>query len=208
VGTEELLKSPVALLFGVVTVALSIFVLGPGEAYHRRLALHPFSFVRGERRYTLLTSGLIHADVTHLLFNMITFYFFAFYLEARLGHWQFGLLYLVALLASDVRTIFKERNNPHYWTLGASGAVTAVIFSFIIYEPTARIAFFFIPIGIPAPIFAVIYIAVSYYGTRSNHGHINHEAHLWGAITGLAMTALLDPGAYAGFWRAVFGAAG
>ena len=130
--TEKLLDSSVALIFGLVTVAVSLFAWSMGKDYLLSLALHPFSFVRGKRLYTLLTSGLVHADFSHLLFNMMTFYFFAFYLESRLGHWQFGCLYLVALLLSDARTIFGQRNNPDYRTLGASGAVTAVVFSFII----------------------------------------------------------------------------
>ena len=203
-----MIESPVALVLGLVTVAVSLYALGPGREHLPYLLLHPFSFVRGERGYTLLTSGLVHADYSHLLFNMFTFYFFAFYLETRIGHWQFGLLYLTALLTSDIRTIFKERNNPEYRTLGASGAVTAVVFSFIVYEPTLRIAILFIPIGIPAPIFAVLYIGLSCYGARSEYGRINHEAHLWGAVCGLVLTALLAPGAYAGLWRVVSGGAG
>lgn len=202
-NTAYLTNSPVALVIGMVTLAASLYLLIADQRLFLYLMLHPYSFVRGKRRYSLLTSGLIHADFSHLLFNMFSFYFFAFALEAYTGHWQFAVIYLVSLMTADIPTIIRHRNNPDYACLGASGAVTAAIFSFIIYEPRARIALALVPIGIPAPIFAVLYVAFCYYGTKARRGRINHEAHLWGAVSGLVLTALLDPTAYAGFWKSV-----
>lgn len=199
--TRMLLNSPVALTIGLVTLFVSLGLLSASPHLFESLMLHPYSFARGRRRHTILTSGLIHADFGHLLFNLFSFYFFAFVLESHTGHWQFAVIYLVALMAADIPTIIRHRNDPHYYCLGASGAVTAVIFSFVIYEPTSRIAFVFFPIGIPAPIFAVAYVLISCYGIRNDVRHINHEAHLWGGISGLALTAMLHPAAYADFFR-------
>ena len=198
--TGYFLTSPVALVIFLFTIFTSIFTLYQRHDLYRLFMLHPWSLVREKRYYTLITSGLIHGDMRHLLFNMFTFYFFAFPLETHLGHWQFGLLYVAGLILSDITTVIKRRNDRDYYCLGASGAVTAVIFSFILYNPGAKIYIMFIPIGIPAPLFAVLYIAFSYYAARRHGGHINHEAHLWGAVSGLLMTAILNPAAYPAFF--------
>ena len=191
--------SPVALVIFLFTIFTSLFTLFHRQDLFRMFLLHPWSLVREKRYYTLITSGLIHADLGHLLFNMFTFYFFAFPLESYLGHWQFGVLYVVSMVLSDITTVIKRRNDRDYYCLGASGAVTAVLFSFIIFEPTSSIYVMLIPIGIPAPLFAVLYIAFSYYALRRQRSHINHEAHLWGAVSGLLITAILSFGAYRGF---------
>ena len=195
--------SPVALVIASVTVATSLYLLLVDPRLFKKLMLHPYSLVRYHRWYTLPTSALIHADFSHLLFNMVTFWFFCPVLEQIVGHWQFAFIYVVSMVAADIPTVIRHRNNPDYACLGASGAVTAALFSFIVYQPTARISLLFIPIGIPAPLFAVLYMAFCYYGTRNHRSQINHEAHLWGAISGLALTAMLDPGAYSHFWGVV-----
>jgi len=159
--------------------------------------------VREGRYYTFLTSGLIHADMGHLFFNMFSFYFFAPELERQIGHWQFLAIYVVSLVLSDVSTVLKHRDDPNYFCLGASGAVTAVIFSFIIYEPRASIYLMLIPVPIPAPLFGVLYVAYSYYSARCRQTRVNHAAHLWGAVSGLALTLVLDPGAYSHFFQAL-----
>ena len=200
-------QTPVSAAILGLTVFVSLFAFGAPELL-REFMLHPYSFVRRRRYHTLLTSGFVHADIPHLAFNMLTFYFFATTmrpdypgLEPLIGHWKFLALYVVALCLSDVTTIIKHRNDPDYACLGASGAVTAVIFSFIIYRPTASIGLMFIPIPIPAPLFGVLYIAVSIYAMKRPGSRINHEAHLWGAVSGLLMTLILVPSAYGEFFR-------
>jgi len=202
-AAQDIVSSPVALFILVVTLAASLFLLIAAPQFLGAFMLHPYSVARGRRLHTLITSGLIHANGAHLAFNLFTFYFFAFPLERWIGSWQFAVLYLVSLVTSDLPTVIRHRDHPGYYCLGASGAIAAVLFSFIVYEPRARIAFLFLPVGIPAPLFAVIYVAISYFGMRARRGHINHEAHLWGAISGLILTALLDPGAYSGFLNAL-----
>jgi len=193
--------SPVAFSIFALTIGASLFALFFERNLYRAFLLHPWSLVRERRYHTVITSGLIHGDAGHLLFNMFTFYFFAFALERAIGHWQFLVLYLVSMVASDITTIAKHRDDPEYFCLGASGAVSAVVLSSVIYFPTSVIYLALIPIPIPAPIFGILYIAGSYYAARRSHGRINHEAHLWGAISGLLLTLILDARAYGRFFE-------
>ncbi len=195
-------QSPAALFVLVLTVATSLIAWQYPDLF-RFFALNPWSLVREHRYYTFLTSGLIHADVGHLFMNMFSFYFFAFPLERLMGHWQFLVLYTVSLVLSDITTVVKHRDDPDYFCVGASGAVTAAIFSFIIYEPTASIYFMFVPVPIPAPLFGIGYVVYSYFSARFRQTRVNHAAHLWGAVSGLALTLILDPAACKGFLQAL-----
>jgi membrane associated rhomboid family serine protease len=103
----------------------------------------------------------------------------------------------LGLLLSSLGTYIKHRNNPDYATLGASGAISAAVFAYIVYFPSQKMIIFPLPIPIPAPLFAVGYLAYSYYAARQARGRINHDAHFGGALTGLLFVALVDPGAYA-----------
>ena len=114
-------------------------------------------------------------------------------------------LYAFGLLASDAGTWFKHRRDPEYRTLGASGAILAVLFASIVYFPTGSIFILPIPVPIPAPLFALGYLAYTYYAARLARGRINHDAHLSGAIAGLAFVVLTDPAAIEHAWRSVFG---
>jgi membrane associated rhomboid family serine protease len=186
-------QSPVALFILILTVATSLIAWQYEELF-QFFALNPWSLVRERRYYAFLTSGLIHADGRHLIFNMLSFYFFALPLERWIGHWQFFALYLASLVLSNLSTVIRNRDNPGYFCVGASGAVTAVIFSFIVYAPTSTIFLFFIPM--PALLFAVLFVGYSYYSARYRQTRVNHAAHLWGAVSGLALTLILDPAAY------------
>jgi membrane associated rhomboid family serine protease len=144
----------------------------------------------------LLESRIVHADLMHLIFNMMTFYFFGFLLESRIGTVRFVILYFAGLLISHAGTYVKQQKNPDYACLGASGAISAVLFAAIVYFPEQSLFIIPIPIPIPAPLFAVLYLAYTYYASRHPHGRINHDAHLGGAITGLVFVAMTDPAAY------------
>jgi len=152
--------------------------------------------VRKREYEKLITSGLVHADLWHLGFNMLTYYFFAFPLEGRIGSLKFVFLYLLGLTVSEAGTYFKHRNNPDYATLGASGAVCAVLFAAIVYFPYSKLYILPLPVPIPAPLYGILYLAYTYYSARQARGGINHDAHLGGALTGLAFVAVMDPGAY------------
>ena len=184
--------APVASVIFVITLAASLLAFYNEDIYSR-WTLHPYSIYRGSRIYTIITSGLIHRDWGHLLFNMLSYYFFAFNLEGIIGHWQFGVLYGCSLILSDLPTVQKHKNDIWYHSLGASGAISAVIFSFILFNPLTKFYLFFIPIGIPAIIFGVLYLIYCWYSSKNSRDSINHDAHLFGAISGLAITIILFP---------------
>jgi membrane associated rhomboid family serine protease len=186
-------QSPVAFGIFLFILFTSIYAFYANQMLLRKLMLHPFSIHRHRKYYTLITSGFIHADWNHLLFNSFTFFFFAFELERIIGHWQFAVVYFGGLLLSDITTISKYKNNTGYYSLGASGAISAVLFSYILFLPQTKIYLFFIPIGIPAYIFAVLYLSYCYVAAKKAQDHINHDAHFWGALAGVVLTVLMMP---------------
>jgi membrane associated rhomboid family serine protease len=156
----------------------------------------PYYLVRRKQYATIFTSGFVHADFGHLLFNMITFFFFAFPLERFIGSVPFVVLYATGLIASHGCTFLKHRRNPAYASLGASGAISAVLFAYIVFFPTTTLMIIPIPIPIPAVLFAVGYVGYSYWASAQSRGRINHDAHLCGALSGLGFVAIIDPSAY------------
>ncbi len=194
---EYLIQTPVASIIFAFTIVTSIYTFSNHHLFGRFM-LHPYSVSRGRHVYTLFTSGLIHKDWGHLLFNMLTFYFFGFALESILvslsawGHLHFALLYILGLVLSDVRTVFKERHNPNYYSLGASGAISAVLFSFILFQPKTMLGIFFV-IPMPAWLFAFLYLGYCVWASRNARDGINHDAHFYGAVFGLVFTIILYP---------------
>jgi membrane associated rhomboid family serine protease len=189
---EYLVNTPVASFIFAITILSSIWAFSNENAY-ANMILHPYSVARKQRVYTVITSGMIHNDWMHLLFNMLSYFFFAFTLEAQIGHWQFGLLYVLSLILSDLPTVYKHRNDEWYHSLGASGAVSAVIFGAILYNPLAKMMIMPIPIGIPAVLFGALYLVYCNYASKYSRDNINHDAHMFGALSGLLITIALDP---------------
>lgn len=193
-----------AVLFAVIVV-VSLAGLYVSPRIIERSVFRPYWVHRGRRFETLVTSGFVHADLSHLIFNLITFYFFGFPLEHRIGGAAFAALYFIGLLVSDVGSYVKHRDDPEYGSIGASGAISAVLFASIVYFPSNSVMIFPLPVPIPAPLFAVLYLGYTWYSARQNRGRINHDAHLGGALAGLAFVLLTDPSAFRGFVRAVLG---
>jgi membrane associated rhomboid family serine protease len=189
---EYLLVAPVASIIFVLTLATSLWAFNDENIY-ARFILNPYGVSRGQRVYTIITSGLIHKDWNHLFFNMLSYYFFAFQLEAMFGHWQFGLLYILSLILSDLPSIQKHKQDIWYNSLGASGAISAVIFSYIMYDPLASLGIIFIPIPIPAWIFGLLYLVYCHYASKHARDNVNHDAHLFGALSGILITIALNP---------------
>jgi membrane associated rhomboid family serine protease len=179
-----------------VTALVSLLGLFAAPAIIRAAAFRPYTLVRNSEYWRLISSGFVHASFSHLLFNLLTFYFFAFTLERRIGTLPFVALYGLGLLIGNLSTYFRHRHEPDYVTLGASGAVSAVLFASIVYFPTMRLYIFPLPVPIPAILFAVLYLGYSYYQSRQSGDRINHDAHIGGALTGLAFVAVTQPAAY------------
>ncbi|MCX2573625.1 rhomboid family intramembrane serine protease [Pedobacter sandarakinus] len=201
---EYLNVAPVASIIFVFTLVTSLYAFYDNSLFGKFM-LHPYSVSKGHKVFTLLTSGLIHADWMHLFFNMFTFYAFAFTLEQYMGSWQFGLMYFLGLILSDLPTVFKHKDDFHYNSLGASGAISAVLFSYILYNPLSKIYIMFIPIGIPAVVFGVLYLIYCMYASRNSRDNINHDAHFFGALTGLIFTVIFVPGIIQHFISALTG---
>ena len=189
-------NAPGATLVFVVTIATSLLGLFRAPQLIDACLFRPYYFLRRQQYLTIVSSGFVHADLGHLLFNMFTFYFFAFPMERLFGTTYFVALYLFGLIVSHGCTYFKHKENSMYASLGASGAISAVLFAYIVYFPTTTLIIFPIPVPIPAALFAIGYVAYSYWAASQERGRINHDAHLCGAVSGLVFVLLAHPQAY------------
>jgi len=157
-----------------------------------KLIFHPYTVHQHKEWYRFFTSGFIHADFMHLAFNMFSFYMFGDYVEQYFamifgtsGGTFFVILYISSLLICLIPTYFNHYKQYHYQSLGASGAVSAIVFAGIFLQPTMQIGFFIIPPIIPGFIFGPIYLALTAYLSKKGQSGINHSAHLWGSIYGV-----------------------
>ena len=206
------LLNPIYLIIGL-TVFISAYAWSHSELLDKWI-LWPYRMSRqsGEL-YRFITSGFLHADWGHLLFNMFTFYSFgqvvlsqfqaAF--GAGLGLGYFLLLYLGGIVISDLPTYFRHRADPGYRSLGASGGVASVLFAGVLFAPTAGIIMFPLPVPIPGFIWGFLYLAYSYYMGRRRGDNINHDAHFYGALYCVLLTVLLLPAVLPFFWEQVRG---
>lgn len=147
----------------------------------------------GAEKFRLFTSGFLHVDWMHLLFNMYALYLFGDIVAKILGTDDFVIIYIVSLLAGNLYSLIYHRDEPYYSAVGASGAVSGILYSSILLYPAMELYLFFIPIPIPGYVFALGYILYSIYGMKKQLGNIGHAAHLGGAIGGFAVTLLLNP---------------
>jgi membrane associated rhomboid family serine protease len=198
------LQLSAALVIFIATIATSLVGLFGSPKLIDECLFRPYWFLRRKEYHTVVTSALVHGDLMHLLFNMMTFYFFAFGLERAIGTTWFVILYSAGLLVSHAGTYFKHKNEPDYACLGASGAISAVLFASIVFFPDQSLFIIPIPVPIPAPLFAIGYLAYTYWAAKQQQGRINHDAHLGGALTGLAFVALVAPSAYENLVRSLF----
>jgi len=198
---------PASYAILILIVAVSALGLMAVPSIIERNLLRPYRVAKHGEYSTLITCGFVHADFGHLIFNAITLYFFGPDLELTIGTPRFVALYFIALLVSSLGTVIKQRRNPDYASLGASGAINGVLFAYIVYYPTASILLYF-AVPIPAAIYAVGYLAYSIWASKHSRDRINHDAHLDGAITGLVFVGLTDFGVWRHAFQTVFAAFG
>jgi membrane associated rhomboid family serine protease len=185
-----LLNSPGTLSLMVATIVISLVAFGNGN-FWRFLALEPFRMTTTKQYHAIVTSGFVHGNVVHLLVNMMTLYFFGPSLEATVGGDIFLIIYLASLVSGSLFPYFKFRRSPEYVAIGASGAISGVVFSFCLFYPFAQLGLFFI-IPMPAIVFAILYVVYSVFAMRSRQDNIGHEAHLAGALGGVAVTLIAE----------------
>lgn len=145
---------------------------------------------RGEQ-VRMLSSGFLHVDQMHLFFNMFTLYFFADEVIAYLGQFKFIIIYFGSLIIGNLLSLYFHKDEYHYSAVGASGAVTGVLYSAILLHPEMKLYMFFIPIPIPGYVFGIAYLLYSIYGMKNRIGNIGHDAHFGGAVGGYVITLLL-----------------
>ncbi len=187
----------ITLAIIVLTALLSIRAFKDGNLMDKMIFI-PQRVNEGQW-YRLFTYGGVHADYSHLLFNMFTLFFFGMDVEkvcksvlgSTTGSLCFILLYASALAVSILPTYFKQRNNRAYRGLGASGAVSAVVFAYVLVNPMNFMGIMFIPVMLPAFLFAIIFLLVSFYLDKRQAGRINHSAHISGGIYGLVYMAVV-----------------
>jgi membrane associated rhomboid family serine protease len=205
------------MTFSATLVIIAVTVLVSWRAFNdrtllERLILWPPAVERRKQYDRLLGYGFVHADWTHLLFNMITLYSFGAavesYFSQRIGVTGFVLFYLSAIVVSILPTYMQHRHDANYRSLGASGGVSAVLFAFILFDPWSKLLIFPIPVPIPAFIFAALYVAYSIWMDRRGGGNVNHSAHLWGAGYGVMFTLLMQPSVLTHFTQALLHSSG
>ncbi|TXC76101.1 rhomboid family intramembrane serine protease [Luteibaculum oceani] len=185
------------VLIAVIAV-VSFLALRKPELIHK-LSFSPYYIVENQQWYRFLSHVLVHRSIGHLLINLFVFYTFGKYvlsmflgLKGAIGELWFYLLLIGAAIFSSVKGFAKHRDNPSYHAVGASGVVSAVLFSFVLFQPLNSIYLFFIPIPIPAFIFGGLYLAYEYFMDKREGGRIAHDAHFYGAIFGILFTIFLD----------------
>lgn len=186
------------LNLNIVTIGIilaNVLVSMRGFSDSRFFDRYKFSIgaIKAGQRERGLTSGFLHVDISHLFFNMFTLYFFADVIIAWFGPIKFLILYVVSLVGGSLLALFFHKDEPHYSAVGASGAVTGVLYGAILLQPTMQIGIMFIPIPLPAYVLGIGYLLYSIYGMKSRLGNIGHTAHFGGAIGGYATTLLFMP---------------
>lgn len=196
-----------------ITVITSIICFSNRTMFYN-LSLNPYSIIRRNEWYRLVTHAFVHGDYTHLFVNMFVFWSFGasiehtfkvLYSQGAIEHYQlnFVLLYVGAVIFSSIPDLIKRRNQPMYNSIGASGAVSAILFASIFFDPWSKILLFAV-IPIPSIIFGVLYVWYESYMAKKGGGNINHHAHLWGALFGVLFIIAMKPSFFQDFISMLF----
>ena len=186
---------PITIFLIAANVIVSLIGFNNATVANKAI-MYPYLVKRENQYYRFISSGFLHADFLHLIFNMFTLFFFGMAVEYYFTEYILGgsvsylLLYFLGLIVSDIPSYIKHKNNSNYRSLGASGAVSAVVFAAIVFNPWSSI-YIYGAIKISAALYAVLYIVYCIYMGKRNADNINHDAHLWGSLFGLAFTLAL-----------------
>jgi membrane associated rhomboid family serine protease len=181
-----------AILIGIIIANVLMSYKGFNDlSFFRKYEFHVGSIRAGEQ-IRMFSSGFLHADFPHLIFNMLTLYFFAPVVIEYLGDFSFALIYIGSLIFGSLLTMLLHKNDYSYRAVGASGAVTGVLYSAILLQPDMMLGIFFV-IPIPAYLFGILYLMYSIYGMKAKNDNIGHTAHFGGAIGGYVITLIKDP---------------
>ena len=182
-------------LITIVIIAANAIISLKGfddYGFFERYKFNVGSIRRGEQ-IRMFSSGFLHVDMMHLFFNMFTLYFFADVVIDELGTLNFIVIYIASLLLGSLLSLYFHKEEYHYSAVGASGAVTGVLYSAILIDPDMQLGLMFIPLPIPAYVFGILYLLYSIYGMKNRIGNIGHDAHFGGAIGGYVVTLMLAP---------------
>ena len=182
-------------LITIIIIAANVIISYKGFSDYAFFDTYKFNIggvQRGEK-LRMFSSGFLHVDTQHLLFNMLTLYFFAGTVINYVQPLGFIIIYIVSLAAGSLLSLYFHKNEYHYSAVGASGAVTGVLYAAILLQPGMELMLFFIPIPIPAYLFGIGYLLYSIYGMKNQIGNIGHDAHFGGAIGGFLATLILAP---------------
>lgn len=183
----------ITLALIIVTSIISLLALYVNDIIYEKGMLRPYRTVRSNTWYEVISSGFLHGSFTHLLVNMFVLYFFGSVMEGVLGPFHFTALYFSALVFSSIPSLVQRKDDPNYATIGASGAVEAILFSYIFVFPTEKLILLLLPIPIPAWLFGILFLAYSIYEGKKGSMKINHEAHIAGAIWGILYLLFFVP---------------
>lgn len=182
-------------LVTIIIIGANVLISFKGfedRLFFERYKFNVGSIKRGEQ-IRMFSSAFLHADTTHLLFNMLTLYFFADAVLFPLGTLNFIIIYLASLLFGNLLSLYFHKDEYWYSAIGASGAVTGILYSAILLQPGMELYMFFVPIPIPGYLFGIGYLLYSIYGMKNRIGNIGHDAHFGGAVGGYFITLLLKP---------------
>lgn len=192
------------LILIIITVLISYSCFNNLEL-RSKLMFTPYIIDRDKQYYRFITSGFIHADFLHLLFNMFVLWMFGGYVEqifvaiyGTVGYGIYLALYILGIIISDIPSFIRHKDEPHYNALGASGGVSSILFSFIMFDPLQDLCLYGL-ICLPGFIWGVLYIVYSVYMSKQKRDNVNHDAHLWGGIFGIVFTAIAVPGVISSF---------
>ena len=186
---------PVTIALIAINIIVSLIAMNNQDVLSKTI-MWPYGVKRHNQFYRFITSGFIHADYMHLFFNMFTLFFFGQVVEISFSVYGIGgniaylALYFLGLIASDLPTYFKQRDNYNYHCLGASGAVSAVVFAAVVFDPWSSI-YLYGALKISALLYAVLYIVYCVAMSKKGGDNVNHDAHLWGSLFGLGFTIAL-----------------